>query len=210
MVKQCCGSKGMRHKKGCTGVIPTTVETLTRTANPGNPVSSDNTVCIHQEEAIKEIVNNPSLVPFQPAPLEAKFDKLLDVVSELAEKVSKLQTVNTMTVTMGQGKSVSTTTPRPVQEEKLNDRVPPQWRAVVDAKLGTDFDIKVEDTVHGDFLLYVYLPTRYDRRVGQKFGRDLSTGLIRRASPLADVEKWTVRIAENIKKSYSEFAPNKA
>ena len=95
------------------------------------------------------------------------------------------------------------------EDDEMATMVPKKWRAIVDEKLGKDFDLRVEDSSEGNFILYFILPSRIDRRVGDKSGRDTSTGLIRRASATGDVELWATKIAANIRKTFTHFSPNK-
>lgn len=95
------------------------------------------------------------------------------------------------------------------EQNEVAQMIPKKWRAIVDEKLGKDFDLKVEDSSDGNFVLHFILPQRIDRRVGDRTGRDHSVGLIRRASATGDVEQWADRIAGNIKKTFTHFSPNK-
>src|SRR3990167_1797056 len=97
-----------------------------------------------------------------------------------------------------------------ISEKDLLEQLPRTWRTVVDEILGVDFIAKVEDRAHGNFVLFIYLPKHLDRRVGEKNGElDYSTGLLRRASALQDVQTWCEKIATNIKKTYPKFSPKK-
>lgn len=82
---------------------------------------------------------------------------------------------------------------------------PSKWRRLVDQILGTDFGLEVDESSSGNYVIKVSLPTRCDRRVGDKIGLDVSTGLVRRSSDLADVELWCKKIKENILKTYPNF-----
>ena len=124
--------------------------------------------------------------------LETKLDKLIDVVGAVVDKTSKsTQTTVTTQVTAG----------------GIEQMIPKAWRSIVDEVLGADIALEVKVSSGGNFMLGFFLPDTIDRRAGNHVGPDFSTGLIRRASPEADVRKWSELIAANIKKTYPKFIP---
>ena len=129
--------------------------------------------------------------------LESKLDKLVEVVGSV---VDRMTTTPATTVAMKIGLDE-------VEEtgEDLSKFVPKAWRALVDKKLGKDIGLEVEDSADGNFIVYFYMPEHLDRRVGDRNGRDHSTGLVRRSSAIADMEKWCELILANIKKTYNSY-----
>mgnify|MGYP001560159087 FL=1 len=92
---------------------------------------------------------------------------------------------------------------------ELDTKLPPpsKWRAKVDELLGTDFDLQVEESSGGNYNIKILLPPHLDRRNGDEKGkgRDCSSGFVRRASDLSDVEKWVLLIKANIQKKFPDF-----
>ena len=95
----------------------------------------------------------------------------------------------------------------PIIENSGDDQlpIPKQWRVKIDEILGKDFEADVDDSSGGNYILKIFLPDKWDRRVGEKKGKDCSTGLIRRESDISDVKLWCERIRDNIKKTYNNF-----
>lgn len=100
----------------------------------------------------------------------------------------------------------------PVKEAEevmdIKNYVPKKWREKVDEVLGKDFKLEIEESSGGNFILKVFVPEEYDCRVGDERSmnkQDMRCGLIRRASDVADVEKWCNLIKANIQKTHSNF-----
>lgn len=151
-----------------------------------NPIKND-------EKVVDEIVKDPI------AELNEKFDKLVDVVGGLAERVIKKEE-----------KQEVKSTPVDIEKDTPSDDipVPPSWLKIMRDILGNDFTMKVVEGGHGDFVIDIYLPINLDRRNGsdrQPNTVDHSTGLVRRASVLADVETWCDKILTNIRVTHPDF-----
>ncbi len=152
-------------------------------------------------EPIEEPATEP--VPEQPVDrmteLESKFDKLLDLVSEVLKKNEP------------EAKVRSSAEQQETRDAELSDTdflttVPNSWKRAAETILGKDFTFKVEETSGGNFMLYVYTPPHLDRRPTTDSGsRDVSTGLVRRASAMQDVETWCALIRDNVKKHFPEY-----
>lgn len=131
--------------------------------------------------------------------LANKFEALLDMVTGLADKVMPpRQTENERVEELFEG-ATSLDEPLPT---------PRKWRDIVNNILGSDFDVKVEDSSEGNFIIFIYLPENLDRRIGEEKlqnTKDYSTGLVRRASATADVEYWCEKIKKTIQKMYPNF-----
>ena len=130
--------------------------------------------------------------------LTKKVDMIVDVVSNLADKVLKTPEKKQEYQELSEEKL----------DEELSELVPKSWKRIVDDILGDNFEVKVEDSDSGNFILFVYLPHELDRRVGLEKDiktKDFSTGLVRRASASSDVEYWCEKIKANIQKTYSNF-----
>ena len=137
------------------------------------------------------------------AELSAKFDKLADIVGDLAEKIYKEEPQKEV--------------PKAVEDVSGEDRVtdlskrfPLEWRESVSRILGKNFDLRVEDTANGDFMAIITIPQQWDRRAAkddQIIKQDVSTGLMRRSSPLPDLEGWCAKILANLKSVHPNFQP---
>jgi len=144
-------------------------------------------------------------------------DKRITNLESSLEKITEL--VVNMSTIIEEGQRIAAETPAPTKtpvrdiekeiEAEGTDSIPlPQkWVEAKNRLLGTDFTMEIKDVADGNFMMTVWLPDHLDRRVGDRTGKDLSTGLIRRTSALADVEVWCSRIAGNIKKNYPDFKP---
>lgn len=142
--------------------------------------------------------------------LTDKLDKLTEIVGSLAERVlSPVITVPTgVVVTPG---SVQTATPMP-DAPTIEGMIPKAWREKVDAILGPDFRLEIMESSGGNYTLKFIVPPQWDRRVGDQktmMPYDFSTGLIRRATDVADVLMWSERIRDNIKRQFNNFEPMK-
>ncbi len=84
---------------------------------------------------------------------------------------------------------------------------PSKWRQKINEILGENFEAEVEESAGGDYILKVYMPSSLDRRVGMEknSGRDISVGIVRRGSDVADVEKWSKLICANLQKTFPNF-----
>jgi hypothetical protein len=90
----------------------------------------------------------------------------------------------------------------------VSDMVPKTWKDIVNKMLGTDFIVSVEESSGGNYRLKIVVPERYDRRIGderQMSKQDVSTGIVRRASDVSDVEKWCDLIRKTIKAKHPAF-----
>lgn len=125
--------------------------------------------------------------------LEKKLENLADLLSAVVDKKN-----DHITTTVNTTQTITS---------KVEDIIPSSWRQIVNEVLGNDINLKVHDSSGGNFILFFFLPDYLDRRVGERIGKDHSTGLIRRASPEADVRKWAELVAANIKKTYPSFKP---
>jgi hypothetical protein len=187
--KVCSGKAGLKiHAKRCG------LDTTAAIKVP-SPAQLD-------EVAVKSTALSQAMPPTVVEPdrlgtLEQKFDQLLDVVTSLAQRPTSAP----MTATEPEARTFLEHTSVTAQ------MVPKQWKEITQKVLGSGVELLVEDSADGNFLAYFYMPPGIDRRVGDKKGRDFSTGLIRRASPTADLEKWCNLILANIKKSYPDFQP---
>ena len=93
-------------------------------------------------------------------------------------------------------------------EDDIRKRIPSKWRKSIDEALGKDFECEVDDSTGGNFLMRITVPAKWDCRVGDEKNmsmRDYRSGLIRRSSDIADVEKWCALIKANILKTYPNF-----
>ena len=176
-----CDSKGMRHKKVCT-----------RAGVPLEP-NSPETIVEPGDDKIKV--------------LEQKFDKLVDLVSQLAERITAPNTLLPQPVVQQPPSRIEEFVTEQKEHDNASQLVPRSWRKIVDDMLGQDFGVEIDDSSNGNFVLKVLVPQQFDRRIGLERGpgQDCSTGLIRRASALADVEKWCTLIGQNISKFYPTF-----
>lgn len=171
-----CPSKGVRHKKECPKFV-----TVTR----------------------KEKVVESSVVPAKPAKddVMAKLEMLTTSVSALADAVLAIQAGN-KTAPTAPGQS-----PKPVKKVVNNwmEVIPPHWMDAKDQILGPEFEMQMEWHQDGDCLMYITVPEEF-RRPDAKFrDKDVSTGLIRKVSPIMDIETWCKRIKQNIQKYYPHF-----
>ena len=101
-----------------------------------------------------------------------------------------------------------TTIPEHSVEDDIRKRIPTKWREKVNEILGKDFECEVDDSSGGDFLIKIFVPEKWDCRVGDEkrmAKRDMRAGLIRRATDVSDVEKWCKLIKSNILKTYPNF-----
>ena len=103
--------------------------------------------------------------------------------------------------------------PKPIEPQvsplTVDNLIPSAWQVKIDEVLGKGFEVKILESSNGNYVMDVYMPEGLDRRVGERQGRDHSTGLIRRASDVSDVETWCARIKEQIVKSYPNWVPIK-
>ncbi len=165
----------------------------------------------HSETHASKTVQMPSALEPVPATvstnqpddrlskIEDRLDRLTDLLTTVAEKQIETESKKeTIVVTPESPKEL-------FHKTDLSGLFPKEWRAVIDRVLGNDFVARIEESSGGNFILEVLLPERFDRRVGEKRGQDISTGLIRRASDINDVEHWCKKIAETIVKSHPEF-----
>lgn len=127
--------------------------------------------------------------------LSKKLDSLSDIVISLSERVMASQI-----------KKVDQTqsAPPPPQEVKISNMIPDSWREVVTKYLGNDFTLDVINSC-GDFVIRIWIPEEYDRRVGDKTGRDHSSGMVRRSSDVADVIYWCKLVRANLAKQFERF-----
>ena len=95
------------------------------------------------------------------------------------------------------------------QMDNISQMLPIKWKQKIEEILGKGFDIEINDSAGGNYVMYFYIPSHLDRRVGEKNGRDHSTGLIRRASDIADIEQWCTRIKQTIKLRFPAWEPIK-
>ena len=153
--------------------------------------------------------------------LEAKLDGLVDLVEGVVKQlpatttqpeplVAETNTENaavTIEPAIGVGVFADVKV-EPVIAEELP--FPSVWRLKIDEILGKDFEAIVEDRANGNFKIFIYLPEYLDRRLGadRGKGKDLSTGLIRRATASDDVVIWCGKIKATILKLYPDFKPN--
>lgn len=136
------------------------------------------------------------------AELSKKFDQLVDIVSDLASKVSaknepekKIKPDNAVGEARG-------------AQIDISEKYPEAWREVVDRILGPDFRMRVEDTVHGDFRALIYVPKHLDRRSAKNDDinpDDISSCPMRRASPVPDLEGWCLKIQKTIKAVHPHY-----
>lgn len=133
--------------------------------------------------------------------LEARLDSLTDAL----EKVVSIVTAEPEPETPKPMPEVETSTVTARQMADAGAPVPAAWRAKADELLGKEFGMEITDSANGNFIMTIRVPKQWDRRVGDRNGDDISTGLIRRASALDDVSIWCTRIANNIRKTYPKF-----
>ena len=137
--------------------------------------------------------------------VSARIDKLVDIVTGVVEMVKQKEEP---VPTKGPSLDVRAKTP---EDDNFSQAAPRAWRLIVNKILGSDVSLRVEDTVHGDYVLYFALPKHLDRRVGEDKNNgqsnDVSTGIIRRASAMADVEKWSNLVKDNVTKKFKDFVP---
>ena len=148
-----------------------------------------------------------------------KLKELDEVIANQNKKIDDLVEMLGMVVAEMPKKNVLLTETTPLASEapvkvvnlppEVKDGLPPpaKWRAKVTGILGEDFDLQVDESAGGNYIIRVLLPAHLDRRNGDEKGKglDISTGLVRRASDLADVEKWCILIKSNIQKKYNDF-----
>ena len=138
------------------------------------------------------------MVLVQNEKIDALIEMMSGIVSELPAKKEIMPQIDTTTT---QNKIEATLPP-----EVKNGLPPPsKWQQKVNDILGEDFALVVEESSGGNYLMKVFLPPYLDRRTGEKEGLDTSCGLVRRASDIADVEKWCNLIKANIQKFYPLF-----
>lgn len=177
-----CPSKGVRHKKECPKFVA--------------------------KAAKKEVLLNTALtVKADPIPdipkkddVMAKLEMLTTSVSALADAVLAIQAGNKSTPQSPQ-------TNKPVKKVVNNwmEIIPPHWMDAKDNILGKEFEMQMEWHQDGDCLMYITVPEEL-RRPDAKFrDKDVSTGLIRKVSPILDIETWCQRIKQNIQKYHPHF-----
>lgn len=94
------------------------------------------------------------------------------------------------------------------QPENIEGMLPRSWRDVIDKGLGPDFKASVAESSGGNYIIKIVIPPQYDRRTGeqkQMMKEDYSTGIVRRASDIADVTRWCELIKGTIKSMYPDF-----
>ena len=187
-----CDSKGVVHKKVCP-------KSKAKSSKPIDDRFVEQEIKALDLEKLEREVSSEHSEAIKLNDLASKVDKLTDIVSILADKVMRKVDVPAV--------SVNVQMPNPEEGlPKLNPTfaIPNEWREVVDRILGKEFGATVSAS-NENYIITVVLPQELDRRVGEKQGRDISTGIVRRASPLADVEYWCKKIAENLSKIHPNF-----
>lgn len=137
-------------------------------------------------EVVLMVANNMPTATQAPAPVEPAADVFPEDAAESQPKMRQVDLPPSGTIADGLP-------------------VPRKWRDVVTEVLGSDFSLDVADSSGGNYVITITIPDEWDRRVGNRKGRDYSTGLVRRATDLADVEKWCNMIRSNIQKTYPKF-----
>jgi len=134
-----------------------------------------------------------------------KIDKLIDVVMGLADQLPTAPTIAPSPVTP----NILPTPEDPEGFTASNEiSIPAMWRAKINEILGEDFEATIEDSNGGSFILKIFLPKHLDRRKGEALkegDKDMSSGIIRRATDMADVEMWCTRIKTNIQSFFPDF-----
>ena len=132
---------------------------------------------------------------------KAKVQEQIDAISE------KLDALIGVIATMAEQRKPDQ--PKPIEPQvsplTVDNMIPSAWQVKIDEILGKEFEVKILESSGGNYVMDVYMPEGLDRRVGERQGRDHSTGLIRRVSDVSDVEIWCKRIKEQIIKSYPNW-----
>lgn len=139
--------------------------------------------------------------------LSTRLDSLVDIVSALAEKVMTPQPTLASDITgltTGMAQEVSPVARTGPATAMADLPAPLAWADKMREILGNDFEMEVVDGGSGDFVIKIYVP-EYLKRDKTIIGRDHSSGLVRRASALQDVEMWCLKIRDNIKKVHPSF-----
>ena len=143
----------------------------------------------------------------QKAQEQPKNDEISEKVNQLSDKLDKLVDIVAGIVNVEkEEKKEEVVTPQEqiAREQKIDSKdflssLPSEWRKIVDKYLGENFLAKVRDSSGGNFLLEIYIPKEYDRRVGDRIGEhDISVGQVRRASAIQDVEYWSKLVRANL------------
>lgn len=156
----------------------------------------------------KTLESTPAQDPI--ASLNVKFDALLEIVGDLAQKVQERDVTKPEPT-----QEVDTRSEDEIGEDRINQAddmaqmYPRRWTEILDRILGPGFELEIRDTANGDFRAFIYVPQKFDRRVGigdHVTNRDFSVGPIRRSSPEADIEYWCLRMRENLQKESKSYA----
>lgn len=144
--------------------------------------------------------------------IEKKEDLLnvLTVVSELADSVKSLsERINKIEkpeIKIEQSNQMAQM--RLEINEKRNEMIPVEWNKIVDEILGNDFNFDIIPLPNGDFQLKITVPAEWDCRIGDEhimMKADVRSGLVRRITPIADIQYWCQKIKDNIQKKYLNF-----
>ena len=143
---------------------------------------------------------------------QKKVDEITEIKKSVADLTELVMMVADNVAKKEESKGLltdnSVSLPPVIDSTDIKKSVPSVWRNKINEILGTQFEAEVNESSGGNYLLKVYMPTDLDRRKGEeknKNTKDCSVGLIRRATDVADVEKWLNLIKSNIKKFYRNF-----
>lgn len=131
--------------------------------------------------------------------LNGRIDQVLDLITKVAEMIPKPITDSVGNIDT----TIESKLPPDIQGSRLP--IPSKWREKINQILGPEFEALVDESSGGNYTITIYIPPNLDRRGNNQPGRDFSTGLIRRASDIADVENWATRILQNIQKTHNNF-----
>lgn len=134
--------------------------------------------------------------------LAKKVDQLTDILIPLAEKVmnsEKVSQIPPQAQIPPSSAVVQNLTEMKEAEDLTKTLIPKKWNEAVREILGAGFDLEINEAGHGNFSISILLPLGLDRRVPRDSKtRDVSTGLVRRATAEFDVRNWCELVKKNI------------
>ncbi len=156
---------------------------------------------------VKKPMGRPKANPKDDKRIDAIENKLNGLVDAMADFMDKFKTVATVVPApqpVVDPAPAFTVTPPATILQDLSMPTPPSWIAKMNEILGEGFEMDVVEGSGGDAVMRVYLPEQWKRDKTIK-GRDHSSGLIRRASSLNDVQAWCEKIKKNIQTYHPTF-----
>lgn len=146
---------------------------------------------------------------------EEKIESLTNTVDKLTELIKGVIDTTDHRPAASQASDIPPSLRRNAQDDEEEDRgyFPKKFRRIIDEHLGPDFEATLEESSGADCILKIIVPKQWDCRIGdEKLGgtHDIRTGLVKKASDIADVDTWCKKFAAHIKKSHPSFRPPKS